>query len=518
MSIEVVMPKAGLTMVEGTISEWKVAEGAYVRKGDVLMEYENEKNTIEYEALEEGYIHIIAQEGDTIPVGQVIAMLAAEKEESSAASTAAVLAESIAVSAPTADAIEVVMPKAGLTMVEGTISEWKVAEGDYIQKGDVLMEYENEKNTIEYEALEEGYIHLIAKEGDTVQVGGLIAVLTATKSAGQPVTNAAANEPAAAVSAAPAAAVAVQERTVVAASDERVRATGYAKKLAKDNNISLAGVKGTGPNGRVVARDVKKALETKAAAPAPTPAAISAPVAPMVACGEAAVDVVTKLPMSGVRKAIANNMYNSLQSMAQCTAAVEIDVTELLAYRQKLLEQQEFLGCRVTVNDLLSMATVKMLKKHPMANATFDGKTLYMHSSVNLSVAVAAEAGLMVPVVKGADKMNLVQLHNAAKDLADRAREKKLRDGEQSNGTFTISNVGMFPIDWSTAIINPPQVAILGFGRSVKKMVVVDDAPAVRSMMTMYLTFDHRVFDGLEVGRIMKDMQTLLEHPELITA
>ena len=516
MSIEVVMPKAGLTMVEGTISEWKVAEGTYVRKGDVLMEYENEKNTIEYEALEEGYIHIIAQEGDTVPVGQIIAMLAAEKAESGVAATAGPEAPAAAPVAATADAVEVVMPKAGLTMVEGTISEWKVAEGDYIHKGDVLMEYENEKNTIEYEALEEGYIHLIAKEGDTVQVGGLIAVLTASKGDAQPAVKAA---PAATVTAAPVAAVsAAPEKAVAAASDARVRATGYAKKLAKDNNLSLAGVKGTGPNGRVVARDVRKALETKPAVSSASASAVSAPAAPMVACGEAAVDVVTKLPMSGVRKAIANNMYNSLQSMAQCTAAVEIDVTDLLAYRQKLLEQQEFLGCRVTVNDLLSMATVKMLKKHPMANATFDGKTLYMHSSVNLSVAVAAEAGLMVPVVKGADKMNLVQLHNAAKDLADRAREKKLRDGEQSNGTFTISNVGMFPIDWSTAIINPPQVAILGFGRSVKKMVVVNDAPAVRSMMTMYLTFDHRVFDGLEVGRIMKDMQTLLEHPELITA
>ena len=170
------------------------------------------------------------------------------------------------------------------------------------------------------------------------------------------------------------------------------------------------------------------------------------------------------------------------------------------------------------VNDLLSMAVVKMLKKHPLVNATFEGKTIFAHSSVNLSVAVAAEAGLMVPVVKGADRMSLVQLHNAMKDLAQRARDKQLRDGEQANGTFTISNVGMFPIDWSTPIINPPQVAILGFGRAVKKMAVVNDQPAVRSMMTMYLTFDHRVIDGLEVGRVMEDMQTLLCNPELITA
>ena len=413
--------------------------------------------------------------------------------------------------------MELVMPRAGLTMVEGTISAWLVQEGAAVQKGDTIMEFENEKNTIEFASTDSGFLHITAKEGDTVAVGAPIAVLAATKeeydsliagaAPAAPAAPAPAEEPAA-TQQVPAAAVAAPAS---AAEDGRVRATGYAKKLAREKGVSLSGIKGTGPNGRVLAQDV---LEYVTAMPAVTPA--PAPV--FVSSGEAAVDVVTKIPMTGIRKAIANNMYNSLQSMAQCTAAAEIDVTDLLAYRQKLVAQQDFLGCKVTVNDLLSMATVKMLKKHPLVNATFDGKTIFAHSSVNLSVAVAAEAGLMVPVVKGADRMSLVQLHNAMKDLAQRARDKQLRDGEQANGTFTISNVGMFPIDWSTPIINPPQVAILGFGRAVKKMAVVNDQPAVRSMMTMYLTFDHRVIDGLEVGRIMEDMQTLLCNPELITA
>ena len=411
--------------------------------------------------------------------------------------------------------IELVMPRAGLTMVEGTISSWLVQEGAAVKKGDTIMEYENEKNTIEFACTESGFLHILAQEGDTVPVGGPIAVVaaskeeydsltagTAPKAEAAPTVEAAA--PAPAVAAAPAAALQTAE-------DGRIRATGYAKKLAREKGVSLSGIKGTGPNGRVLAQDVLDALT---AAPAAAPAAVPA----FVPSGEAAVDVVTKIPMTGIRKAIANNMYNSLQSMAQCTAAAEIDVTDLLAYRQRLVAQQDFLGCKVTVNDLLSMAVVKMLKKHPLVNATFDGKTIFAHSSVNLSVAVAAEAGLMVPVVRGADRMGLVQLHNAMKDLADRARDKQLRDGEQSNGTFTISNVGMFPIDWSTPIINPPQVAIMGFGRAVKKMAVVNDQPAVRSMMTMYLTFDHRVIDGLEVGRVMEDMQTLLCNPELITA
>ena len=411
--------------------------------------------------------------------------------------------------------VELVMPRAGLTMVEGTISSWLVQEGAAVKKGDTIMEYENEKNTIEFACTESGFLHILAQEGDTVPVGGPIAVVAASKEEYDGLTAGAAPKAEAAPAveaAAPAPAVAAAPVAAPQpAEDGRIRATGYAKKLAREKGVALSGIKGTGPNGRVLAQDVLDAL---AAAPAAVPAAAPA----FVPTGEAAVDVVTKIPMTGIRKAIANNMYNSLQSMAQCTAAAEIDVTDLLAYRQKLVAQQDFLGCKVTVNDLLSMAVVKMLKKHPLVNATFDGKTIFAHSSVNLSVAVAAEAGLMVPVVRGADRMGLVQLHNAMKDLADRARDKQLRDGEQSNGTFTISNVGMFPIDWSTPIINPPQVAIMGFGRAVKKMAVVNDQPAVRSMMTMYLTFDHRVIDGLEVGRVMEDMQTLLCNPELITA
>ena len=411
--------------------------------------------------------------------------------------------------------IELVMPRAGLTMVEGTISSWLVQEGAAVRKGDTIMEYENEKNTIEFACTESGFLHILAQEGDTVPVGGPIAVVAASKEEYDGLTTGTAPKAEAAPAAEPAAPAPAVAAAPVAApqiiEDGRIRATGYAKKLAREKGVSLSGIKGTGPNGRVLAQDVLDAL---AAAPAAVPAAMPA----FVPSGEAAVDVVTKIPMTGIRKAIANNMYNSLQSMAQCTAAAEIDVTDLLAYRQKLVAQQDFLGCKVTVNDLLSMAVVKMLKKHPLVNATFDGKTIFAHSSVNLSVAVAAEAGLMVPVVRGADRMGLVQLHNAMKDLADRARDKQLRDGEQSNGTFTISNVGMFPIDWSTPIINPPQVAIMGFGRAVKKMAVVNDQPAVRSMMTMYLTFDHRVIDGLGVGRVMEDMQTLLCNPELITA
>lgn len=404
---------------------------------------------------------------------------------------------------------ELVMPRAGLTMVEGTIAAWTAAEGQQVKKGDVIMEFENEKNTIEFNCTHDGILHITAQEGDTVAVGAPIGIVAESEAEYAALCGGAAPAAAPAPEAAPVAEVpAAPAAPAVPAMEStggRVRATGLAKKIAKQKGVDLCAVKGTGPNGRIIAQDVQEYLEAqKDVSAAPVAAAVPD-------------DVVTEIQMTGIRKAIAKNMFNSLQEMAQCTAAVEVDVTELLAYRQKLVANQEYLGCKVTVNDLLAMATVKMLQKHPTANATFDGKTLYVHSAVNLSVAVAAEVGLMVPVVKNAERMSLVELHNAMSDVALRARDQKLKGGEQGGGTFTISNVGMFPIDWSTPIINPPQVAILGFGRAVKKPVVVGDDIKVRSMMHVFLTFDHRVFDGLEVGRILSDMQKLLENPELIT-
>lgn len=412
---------------------------------------------------------------------------------------------------------QIVMPKAGLTMVEGTISEWKVMEGASVNKGDVLMEYENEKNTIECVALSSGILHIIAKEGDTIAVGEPIGELAESQAEYAAMTGTVSTAtPAASVSQVdivPAAAsVAAPTTGSMVRADGRVRATGLAKKMAREAGINIADVLPTGgPDGaRIIAKDVAAYLEAKKNGPVPAVTSIAAPVSTVE-------DEITEIPWTGVRKAIARNLFNSLQQSAQCTATCEMDVTALLVLRQKLVDQQEFLGCKITVNDLLCMAVAKMLVKHPIANATFDGKTLFSHKHVNLSVAIATEEGLMVPVVKRADTLSLVALSKAIKDLGTRAKDKKLRDGEQSGGTFTVSNVGMFPIDMSTPIINLPEVAIMGFGRTTKKPIYIDGAFVPRDMLCCYLTFDHRVVDGLEVGRIFKDMQQLIEHPELIT-
>lgn len=515
MSIQIVMPRAGLTMVEGTISQWTVAEGSKVNRGDVIMEYENEKNTIEYEALENGILHIIAKEGETIPVGGLIGQLAENQAEydallgssdmpSAVPSTPAAAAEGV---------MEIAMPRAGLTMVEGTITEWKAAEGAQVNKGDVVMEYENEKNAIEYEIVHGGWLHIVAPAGETVKVGDPIAYVAESKAAYDSIvaggTPAAAGVPAKApavehASASPASATAAPVASRMA--DGFVRASGLARKMAQEAGIEIGDVPPSGGDGtRVVAKDVTAYLEALKQKPA----------AVAVSADE---DEITATPWTGVRKVIARNMFNSLQQSAQCTSICEVDVTELLKLRKELAEQQEFLGCKITVNDLLCMAMVKVLKKHPMINATFDGSTLYSHKHVNLTVAVATENGLMVPVVKHADAMTLTELSMAIKDLGSRARDRKLVDGEQSGGTFTVSNVGMFPTDFATPIINPPEVGIMGFGRSTTKPACVKGEIVPRDMMYTYLTFDHRVIDGLEVGRIQKDVQTLLENPTLILA
>lgn len=405
--------------------------------------------------------------------------------------------------------VEIVMPRAGLTMTEGTISEWKVAEGAAVSKGDVLMEFENEKNIIPCEALDSGLLHILVPADGTAAVGQVIGVLAADRAEYEALTGG--GQPAAPAAPAPAPAQAAQAPAAPEKQQSRrVRATGYAKKLAAAAGLDLTLVQPSGgPDGlRITAKDVQAHLAKPKAAPAPVPVTAAADD-----------DEITETPWTGVRKTIARNMFNSLQNSAQTTSVCEVDATELLALRAKLVEAQDLLGTKITVNDMLCMLMAKVAAKHPFINATFDGTTLHSHKRVHLSFAVGAEHGLMVPVIHNIDTMSITEISRKAKDLAVRAKNKQLTPEEQSGGTFTISNVGMFPIDFATPVINPPQTAIVGIGRTVRKPVVMpDESIAIRDMMHVFLTFDHRVIDGLEAGRFFADMERYFKHPELILA
>ena len=514
MSMEIVMPKTGLTNTENTLDSWSVAEGDTVTKGQVLGEIESEKTTMPLESLDGGIIHLLAKAGDTVSVGGVIAYLAADKAEyealcaALAAAPAAAAPEAPAVSAAPANAVEVIMPKTGLTNTENTLDSWSVAEGDTVTKGQVLAEIESEKTTMPLESLDGGIIHLLAKAGDTVAVGGVIAYLAADKAAYERLCAEPAAAPAAPAVATPAAAPAATVAsapaapTAPAAKGGRVKASPLARKRAAARGIDLSLVRGTGPAGRIVAKDVDAYV----------------PAAPAAAAAPAARREPVRIPLTPIRKAIAKNMYNSLHSMAQTSDSMEVDVTELMQLRRKLVERQDVLGTKITVNDLLSYAAVKMLRTHPLANASYGDNEIISYPYVNLSMAVATDYGLTSPVVRDADRMTLVELSRALHEITVKARERKLTADDQRDGTFTITNMGIFPVDNFNPILPAPQSCIMGFGRCVEKPVVYQGEIAIRAMMFLSVTYDHRVFDGGEIGSIMRTMKEYLESPVLFLA
>lgn len=426
---------------------------------------------------------------------------------------------------------EIFMPKAGMDMKEGRLIRWLKEIGDHVEKDEPIMEIETDKITMEAEAPATGI--LLAK---FIEDGTTVPVLQTIGYIGQPGEKI----PDAPVSADTPAAAPVETAAETAAPAPKlpvlngsVAATPYAKKLAAEKGVELAAVTASGPAGEVRASDVLAAAQSGAV----NATALAKKYAEVNGVDLSAVsgtghdgkirknDVlnaaapaqreITRIPLTPIRKAIARNMFNSLHSMAQTSDSVEIDVTELMALRQRLLAHRDELGTKITVNDLLSYAAVKMIKTHPLANASFSDTEILCYPDVNLSMAVATDYGLTSPVVHGANRMSLVELSLAMRDLVVRARDRKLTADDQQGGTFTLTNMGIFPVDNFNPILPAPQSCIIGFGRCVEKPAVYQGQICIRTMMVLSVTYDHRVFDGGEVGSIMKTMKEYLETPEL---
>ncbi len=427
---------------------------------------------------------------------------------------------------------EIFMPKAGMDMKEGTLLRWLKDVGDSVEKDEPIMEIETDKITMEAEAPATGI--LLAK---LIEDGTTVPVLQTIGYIGQPGEKIP-DAPVAAADTPAAAPVETAAETAAPASklpvlNGSVAATPYAKKLAAEKGVELATVTASGPAGEVRASDVLAAAQSGAV----NATALAKKYAEVNGVDLSAVsgtghdgkirknDVlnaaapaqreITRIPLTPIRKAIARNMFNSLHSMAQTSDSVEIDVTELMALRQRLLAHKDELGTKITINDLLSYAAVKMLKTHPLANASFSDTEILCYPDVNLSMAVATDYGLTSPVVHGADRMSLVELSLAMRDLVVRARDRKLTADDQQGGTFTLTNMGIFPVDNFNPILPAPQSCIIGFGRCVEKPAVYQGQICIRTMMVLSVTYDHRVFDGGEVGSIMKTMKEYLETPEL---
>ncbi len=408
-------------------------------------------------------------------------------------------------------ATAVILPRLDEVMTSGKIARWLKKEGDQVQKGEGLVEIETEKVTFEVEATDSGLLSkLMAIEGQDVPVGTLIAYILKpgekAPEGGQPVAVAASAEkkPEAAVKEAVAAVPAMPNETMAG-----VRASPLAKKIAIDQNIDISSLKGTGPDGRIVKDDVLRAVEQRKVAPVPafTPAPARAeaavPVGPMEEVAQ----------LSGMRKIIARRMIESFQT-PHFYLTVEVDMQEMTKTVNQLrpvIEKKS--GVRLTITDVLIKMAGKALEDNPAINVAYVGDTYKIFKNIDIGLVTSVEGGLIVPVIRAANKKSLTEIARVKTELVQKAREGKLSLADMKGSTFTISNLGMFGIDQFSAILQPPEASILALGRSVDKPVVRDSQIVIRPMMNMTLSIDHRILDGALGAAFLQSLKNYIENP-----
>ena len=430
--------------------------------------------------------------------------------------------------------IELLMPALSPTMEEGTLAKWLVKEGDTVNSGDIIAEIETDKATMEFEAVDEGVIGkiVVADGTEGVKVNSLIAVLLEEGESVDDIGSAPAAAPAPAAEAAPAeapAAVAAPAPAAPAKADgSRLFATPLARRIAADKGLDLSSIAGSGPHGRIIKADVEGASAQPTAAPAAAaPAPAAAPAAAAPAAGPST-DVVLKtyadrpfeeVSLDGMRKTIAARLTEAKQSVPHFYLRRDIQLDELLKFRSQLNKQLEARGVKLSVNDFIIKACALALQAVPDANAVWAGDRVLKFEKSDVAVAVAIEGGLFTPVLQDAESKSLSTLSAQMKDLASRARERKLAPHEYQGGSFAISNLGMFGIDNFDAIINPPHAAILAVGSGVKKPIVGKDGElAVGTVMSVTLSVDHRVIDGALGAELLQAIKDNIESPMLMLA
>ena len=440
---------------------------------------------------------------------------------------------------------EILMPALSPTMEEGTLAKWLVKEGDTVSSGDILAEIETDKATMEFEAVDEGVIGkiLIEEGSEGVKVNTAIAVLLEEgESADDIDTSAASSAPSGASSETPAAAESPTEKAPQEAAEataapaapqagdgSRIFASPLARRIAADKGIDLAALKGSGPRGRIVKADVEAAQPGTKAAPAA--AASAAPVAaPVPAAAPSGADTETvkrmyegrdyeEVTLDGMRKTIAARLSEAKQTIPHFYLRRDIKLDALLAFRSQINKQLEARGVKLSVNDFIIKAVANALQQVPDCNAVWAGDRVLKLKPSDVAVAVAIEGGLFTPVLKDADTKTLSALSTEMKDLAARARERKLAPQEYQGGTFAVSNLGMFGIDNFDAIVNPPHAGILAVGAGVKKPVVgADGELTVATVMSVTMSVDHRVIDGALGAELLKAIVENLENPVAMLA
>ena len=538
MATIITMPRLSDTMTEGTVASWLKKVGDKISEGDMLAEIETDKATMEFESFNEGtLLYIGIQAGETAPIDSLLAIIGNEGEDISALisggaapkaetpveakkeEAAPVAATSAALPA---GVIVVTMPRLSDTMTEGTVATWLKKVGDKVVEGDMLAEIETDKATMEFESFNEGTLLYIGiQEGETAPIDSLLAIIGP---AGTDVSGIIASggtapvaAPAEEAKAAPAtqAAPVVQEATV---NGQRVLASPLAKKIASEKGIQLTQVKGSGENGRITKSDVENftpqaAAPAAASAAAPAKAEAATPVAkPYVPAGQVATE---EIKNSTMRKVIAKRLAESLFTAPHYNLVIEVTMDEAMKSRAIINSVPD---TKVSFNDMVIKASALALKKHPKINSQWTPEAMIINYHVNIGVAVAVEDGLVVPVLPFTDGMSLSQIGASVRDLAGRAKNKKLLPTEMEGSTFTISNLGMFGITEFNSIINQPNSAILSVGAIVEKPVVKNGQIVVGNTMMLSLACDHRTIDGATGAQFLQTLKQYIENPVTMLA
>ena len=540
MATIVNMPRLSDTMEEGVVAKWLKSVGDKIEEGDILAEIETDKATMEFESFHEGILlYIGVQEGETSPVDVLLAIIGDEGEDISALISGAAAptkeettetvtdtptttpaAKSDAVSIPAGVQV-ITMPRLSDTMTDGTVATWLKKVGESVEEGDILAEIETDKATMEFECFYEGTILYIGgQEGETAPVDSLLTIIgptgtdvSAIVASGGLVpetTDAPAEEKKETI-----VATKVEETpsttTTVNTTNGRIFASPLAKKIAADEGYQLSDIKGSGENGRIIKKDVENHTPTaKTVEVAKTET--TAPAMTYVASGEEKSEEVKN---SQMRKAIAKSLGNSKFTAPDFNLNIEVDMDNAMASRKTI---NAIPDTKVSFNDMVVKACAMALQKHPQVNTSWTNDNTIYHSHIHVGVAVAVDEGLVVPVVKHTNQLSLTQIGASVRDLAGKARHKKISVAEMQGSTFTVSNLGMFGIENFTSIINQPNSAILSVGAIVEKPVVKNGQIVVGNTMKLTLTCDHRTVDGAVGAQFLQTLKTFIENPVTMLA
>ena len=539
MAETILMPRLSDTMTEGVIAAWHKKVGDSVKKGDLLAEIETDKATMELESYKDGVLlHIGGAIGVKIQVDDMLAIIGKAGEDISSllSSSNAIVVKDAPIPATTpsmpssssaadvskkmaspAEMEEVVlMPRLSDTMEVGVIASWHKNVGDTVKKGEVLAEIETDKATMELESYKNGtLLHIGAQQGEKIPVNGLLciigekgkvdvpAILAALHAdAGSMVTNSEKS-----VTASAPVKEIVQTTASASTNNGRIKASPLAKKLAAEKGIDIKVVSGSGDGGRIIKADIDsyKMSVTGTAQPVvktPSPVAVN----PFIAGQEGFTDI----PNSQIRSVIAKRLSESKFSAPHFYLTMEINMDNAITARVQL---NEISPVKISFNDLVVKATALALRQHPAVNASWMGDKIRRYSHIHIGIAVAIEDGLIVPVVRFADQKTLPQIAAESKELAGKAKNKKLQPNEFSGNTFTISNLGMMDIDEFTAIINPPDSCIMAVGRIKEVVVRKGESFAVSNVMKITLSCDHRSVDGATGAAFLQTFKKFLENP-----